>query len=124
MKASLAALVALVLGAGIGSQLDWALISSEHRLLRGLAIVEVGSVSKESYTDYGRYETIEWLVFESPDAEFCFVMPDDLRLWGVGKEAAMVVMDAKENLFIVLLENRIGNIAVDLEPLRVVTCQR
>lgn len=117
----------MVLLAATAASADWA-IGSDHKQLKGKAIVAVGTVTEKSQRNYRTGESVEWFEFRGASEKFCFVesslayqLPS---LPGLGADAAFVVVDDSRNLSLALIKSRVSSIEIDVRPVSVVDCPR
>lgn len=106
---------------------QWAVLSDEEQL-REKIILDVGTLYERSefvtrydpLLEMNRTEEINWKEFQGRQ-RYC--MPDPLSLGlGVGRDAALLLTDSKENLWVAILESSVGSIKVEVEPVALMEC--
>ena len=90
-----------------------------------MTIISVGSVSKQEFTNYQTYEKIEWYEYaESISTDLCFVMPNYIGLWSLGKQSALIVQDENKNFWMAFVKNEVGGVSVEIEAFQTVDCPK
>lgn len=126
----LSAIAALAISAApAGAQ--WALFS-HHSELTDKTVVDVGEVSRKSFTTYGQYvddpilklrrwepgETVEWVSFTGR-ATTCFAKNS---AFSSSSDPALLMRDAQDRLYIAQLTTSLSSIKVEVHSAISITC--